>query len=85
VRADRVPFDGLYARDFWSIGNPVYDRFEVKLPPSLATGRYRVEVSIETRSLLPNFTLDDLLYNRDHYSGTACTTLDVRESVVRQR
>jgi hypothetical protein len=34
-------------------------------------------VKVSRRTLLPNFALRDVLFNRDHYSGEACATLRV--------
>jgi hypothetical protein len=33
-------------------------------------------------TLVPNFHLRDLLYNRDHYSGIPCASLDIVERVT---
>jgi len=82
-RYDRVAFDGFLPRDYWPIGREFYDRFSVPVPRWAMAGDYRIEVSISRRSLLPNFTLDDFLYNRDHYSGVACGSLTVTDGTVR--
>jgi hypothetical protein len=54
----------------------------VAVPVAARLGNYRVEVKVERESLLPNFHIDDLLFNRDHYSGTPCATLVVAGAVV---
>jgi len=76
-RADRIAYGGLFPRDYWPIGRRFSDRFPVYVHSDVIPGSYNIEVSIETQTLLPNFTIADLLFNRDHYSGTRCGTLTV--------
>jgi hypothetical protein len=76
-RADFRPGRGVYALDLWPHGIPLRERVGVVVPANAVPGRYRVEVRVVRDSLLPNFHARDLLYNRDHYSGTACGWLDV--------
>jgi len=82
-RVDHRPFGGLFAVDCWPVAVPFYERFRAKLPPGMAVGIYSVEFRVVQETLLPNFTVRDLLYNRDHYSGQACATLRVATQVER--
>jgi hypothetical protein len=83
VRVDHSPFGGVFAVDCWPVAVPFYERFRAKLPPGMAVGNYSVEFRVVQETLLPNFTVRDLLYNRDHYSGQACATLRVASQVER--
>lgn len=82
-RHDRVAFDGALPRDYWPLGREFHDSFVVRVPVWVEKGNYRVQVTIERRTILPNFTLDDLLYNRDHYTGTNCGSLVVSDRMVK--
>lgn len=83
ARVDHSPFGGVFAVDCWPVAVPFYERFRAKLPPGMAVGNYSVEFRVVQETLLPNFTVRDLLYNRDHYSGQACATLRVASQVER--
>jgi hypothetical protein len=82
-RFDHRPFMGDYPVDQWPLGVTFYESFDVKLPVALEPGTYVVEFRIEQESLLPNFTVRDFLYNRDHYSGTPCLEIEVTRQLVR--
>jgi hypothetical protein len=82
-RADHHPFGGIYPVSQWPSAVLFYEKFPVTLPRTLKTGTYTVEISIEKESLLPNFFLRDFFYNRDHYSGVECLTIDVTNQLVR--
>jgi len=69
------PFEGLCDVDLWPIGVPFYESFTMALPAGLAIGAYTVRVAVERDSLLPNFTLADIVYNRDRLTGEACATV----------
>lgn len=77
-RADLQPGRGVFEPDLWPIGTPLYEVFPFVIPAHARAGRYQVEVSVERDAMLPNFHARDLLYNRDHYSGTACAVFEVR-------
>jgi hypothetical protein len=79
------PFDGRFGVDLWPIGRPFYESVALDLPATLDPGEYTVRVSIERASLLPNFSLRDLLFNRDRLDGKACATLRVTRQRVRER
>ena len=81
-RADVRPGHGVFEPDAWPMGTQLCERFVVAVPVAARLGNYRVEVKVERESLLPNFHIDDLLFNRDHYSGTPCATLVVAGAVV---
>ncbi len=81
-RADVRPGHGVFEPDVWPMGTALCERFVVAVPGATRPGTYRVEVKVERESLLPNFHLDDLLFNRDHYSGRPCATLVVADAVV---
>ncbi len=76
-RADIRPGGGIFEPDLWPMGAPLCQRVGFVVPRAALPGRYLVEVRVVRDSLLPNFHARDLLYNRDHYSGTACTWVDV--------
>lgn len=76
-RADMQPGRGVFEPDLWPIGTPLREVFPFVVPPHALTGRYRVEVGVVRDSLLPNFHARDLLFNRDHYSGTPCASFEV--------
>jgi hypothetical protein len=76
-RADLIPGAGVYDPDLWPLGTALCERVGAVIPPGALPGRYRVEVNVVRASLLPNFHLRDVLFNRDHYSGTTCTSLVV--------
>lgn len=76
-RADVRPGGGIFEPDLWPMGAPLCQRVGFVVPRAALPGRYLVEVRVVRDSLLPNFHARDLLYNRDHYSGTACASLDV--------
>ena len=77
-RADMQPGRGVFEPDLWPIGTPLREVFPFVIPQNAMAGRYQVEVAVVRDSLLPNFHARDLLFNRDHYSGTACATFEVR-------
>lgn len=81
-RADVRPGHGVYQSDLWPVGVDLCERFTVRVPPTARTGTYRVELGVEPDSVVPNFHVDDLLFNRDHYSGTQCARLTVSRHVV---
>jgi hypothetical protein len=81
-RADFRPGHGVFDPDLWPIGADLCERFRVAVPPRARMGSYRVEVRVVEDSLLPNFHVADLLFNRDHYSGRACAQLTVSDRVV---
>lgn len=76
-REDVRPGAGVFDPDLWPMGAELCERVRMVIPPRAVAGSYRVEVRIVRDSLIPNFHVRDLLYNRDHYSGTACATLVV--------
>jgi hypothetical protein len=82
-RSDLRPFSGVFTPDQWPIGAKFYEKVTVGLPPTLKPGRYRVEFKLEHDSMMANFALSDILYNRDHYSGSPCFEIDVTRQVVR--
>lgn len=77
LRADFRPGAGVFEPDLWPMGAPLAERIGFVVPHNALPGRYQVEVRVLRDSLLPNFHARDLLFNRDHYSGTACGSLDV--------
>lgn len=81
-RADVPPGRGVYEPDLWPIGAPLCERVRVVVPRHARLGTYRVEVNVVRDSLLPNFHVSDLLYDRDHYSGRACASLRVADRVT---
>jgi hypothetical protein len=78
-RADIRPGRGVFEPDLWPMGVSLSERVGFAVPRTALPGRYVVEVSVVRDSLLPNFHARDLLYNRDHYSGTACASVEVRD------
>ena len=78
-REDLRPGHGVYEPDLWPVGWDLKETFLIMVPAAARTGDYRVEVSIATETLVPNFHLRDLFFNRDHYSGTACARLSLEE------
>ena len=82
-RVDHHPFGGFFPVDQWPVGVLIYDTFPVRLPRTLKPGTYTVEINIERETRFPNFTLRDFIYNRDHYSGVECLTIDVTRQLVR--
>jgi hypothetical protein len=76
-RADLRPGHGMYDPDLWPVGFDLCETFVVVVPTAARTGGYRVEVNVARETEVPNFHVRDLLFNRDHYSGTACATLSV--------
>jgi hypothetical protein len=82
-RYDHRPFDGLYTPDVWPIGRTFYEFVSIKLPPTLRPGMYNVEFKIVTDVLLENYSIRDFLFNRDHYSGVSCLTLEVADYAIR--
>jgi hypothetical protein len=69
------PFAGLYDVDLWPIGVTFYETFTARLPAALAVGGYDIHVLVERGSLLPNFTLKDLLFNDDRLNVRPCGRL----------
>jgi hypothetical protein len=84
-RADFRPGHGVFEPDLWPIGADLGEDFRVVVPRAARLGRYRVEVRVVEDSLLPNFHVADLFFNRDHYSGQACAELTVSDRVVGER
>jgi hypothetical protein len=82
-RVNHKPFNGLIAPDRWPIALTFYETIPVKLPSNLELGTYQIEFKIARDPLLPNFTIRDMFYNRDQYSGMGCLLLDVTRQVVR--
>ncbi len=80
-RADFRPGAGVYEPDLWPMGAPLRERVGFVIPRNALPGSYRVELRVIRDSLLPNFHARDLMFNRDHYSGTACGSLEVRARV----
>jgi hypothetical protein len=83
ARWDARPGGGVFDVDLWPMGAELRERFYFVVPRALRPGTYRVEAKVERASLLPNFHLDDLLFNRDHYSGVPCATLVVGDARTR--
>jgi hypothetical protein len=81
-RVDLRPGHGVYEPDLWPVGFDLCETFPLVVPAGARAGDYRVEVSIERESQVPNFHVRDLFYNRDHYSGTACTTFSVAGRLI---
>jgi hypothetical protein len=81
-RVDLHPGHGVYEPDLWPVGFDLFETFRVVVPPAARMGDYRVEVSIAPETLLPNFHVRDLLFNRDHYSGRACASFAVVDRVA---
>jgi hypothetical protein len=81
-RADLVPGHGVYEPDLWPAGFDLCETFRVVVPPNARNGHYHVRVALAYDTLVPNFHLRDLLYNRDHYSGASCTTLMVTNKIT---
>jgi hypothetical protein len=79
------PFAGLYDVDLWPIGVMFYESFTMTLPNDLAAGSYAVRIAIQRDALLPNFTLSDLLFNRDRLTGESCGRLEVTRQRTRSR
>jgi hypothetical protein len=82
-RIDHRPFRGMYAPDIWPIGSVVSEEIPVELPASLQVGRYNVQLKLIEDSLVPNQSYRDFLYNEDSYSGAVCTSIEVKENLVR--
>jgi hypothetical protein len=76
-RADFIPGHGVYDFDLWPVGFDLCETFPVVIPPGAKPGRYDVRVALAYDTVVPNFHLRDLLYNRDHYSGPVCGSLTV--------
>lgn len=81
-RADCIPGHGVYDFDLWPVGFDLCETFAVVVPPGARPGRYDVRVALAYDTLVPNFHLRDLLYNRDHYSGAVCGSLTVVEKLT---
>ena len=77
LRADMQPGRGVFEPDLWPIGTPLREVFPFVIPQHALPGRYQVEIVIVRDSMLPNFHARDLLFNRDHYSGTPCASFEV--------
>ena len=76
-RADLLPGHGVYDVDLWPVGFDLCETFPVVVPPGARQGRYDVRVAVAYDTVVPNFHLRDILYNRDHYSGEVCGSLSV--------
>ncbi len=76
-RADFIPGHGVYDFDLWPVGFDLCETFPVVIPASAKPGRYDVRVALAYDTVVPNFHLRDILYNRDHYSGAVCGSLTV--------
>ncbi len=76
-RADWIPGHGVYDFDLWPVGFDLCETFALVIPPGARPGRYAVRVALAYDTVVPNFHLRDLLYNRDHYSGAVCDSLRV--------
>jgi hypothetical protein len=83
LRLDHRPLGGALDPDLWPMGAEFREAVVFTVPPAAQHGVYRVEVTLRRESLLPNFTLSDLLFNRDAYAGTACAQLEVSPRRVR--
>ncbi len=77
-RADAHPGRGVFEPDLWPMGTPLHETIPFVIPAHALPGHYQVEVGLVRDSLLPNFHVRDLLFNRDHYSGTPCGFIEVR-------
>ena len=82
-RRDFTPYQGTFPVELWPIGAQFYERFVVRVPSVMKMGRYRLEISIERETLLPNLEVGDLIYDRDHFSGKSCAHFELVPSVVR--
>lgn len=76
-REDLVPGHGVYEPDLWPVGFQLCETFDVVVPPAARHGVYRVEISLEETSQVPNFHVRDLFYNHDHYSGIRCASVEI--------
>ena len=85
LRADFVPGHSVYEPDLWPVGIDLCETFPVVIPGNARLGHYQVRLALADDSLVPNFHLRDLLYNRDHYSGEACTSFSVTDKMTARR
>jgi hypothetical protein len=84
-RADFTPGHGIYEPDLWPVGMDLCETFPVVIPANARVGHYAVHLALANDTVVPNFHLRDLLYNRDHYSGAACTSLIVTDRLTAGR
>lgn len=71
-RFDHRPFGGVYAPDMWPLGVEVTESVTLQLPVALADTEYALQVKLTHETLIPNFSIRDIFYNDDHYTGYSC-------------
>ena len=76
-RFDHRPFGGVYTADQWPLGIEVTESVTLQLPEALAGTEYALQVKLTHETLIPNFSVRDIFYNDDHYSGYPCGELPV--------
>jgi hypothetical protein len=82
-RADLAPGHGVYEPDLWPTGVGLCETFSLVVPSRARVGHYHVRLALAYDSLVPNFHLRDVLYNRDHYSGADCASFVVTTRATR--
>ncbi len=78
-RYDWVPGRGRIAPDRWLPGHLVTDAVHLRVPETLAPGRYAVSVSVNVFPNMPNTVPADYLSDRDVYAGAPVDTVEVLE------
>ncbi len=76
-RHDVDPHSFVRPLHLWRKGEIVRESFIVVLPEDLASGKYRVEMSLKRISGGIKFRLSDYLVDRDFYSGVEVGTIEV--------
>ena len=82
TRAQTVPGGGSVPPTLWPAHATVTQTLALPVPRNMRPGAYRVEVTLVHLPAIPNFTLGDLLLNRDLFSGVPVDTVAVDPLVV---
>jgi hypothetical protein len=78
-RTARPPFDGELSPARLPLQVPVPDRLTIVVPRVAALGEYKVTLSLEEETLVPNFSLRDLLRDDDSLDGPVVGRITVRD------
>ncbi|MBN1165220.1 MAG: hypothetical protein JXB45_11620 [Candidatus Krumholzibacteriota bacterium] len=78
-RAEFNPVSGIYPPDAWKENEIVADKFRISVPRDVAEGVYEVKIKLLDIPFNPNYSLSDLLSDRDVYDGVKVGTVRIGE------
>ena len=74
-RVDHQPLNGIFPPDTWPILREIKDPVEIVIPRDISPGLYTVSVKLAERAQYPNYTLKEILTDKDFYSGVVVSQI----------